>query len=52
MKFGLKNDIIKQVNYIFARYPQIEKAIIYGSKAKGNYKKGMPLQFRIDIPES
>ena len=47
MKFGLRNDIIKQVNYIFARYPQIEKAIIYGSRAKGNYKTGSDIDLSL-----
>jgi len=47
MKFGLKNDIIKQVNYVFAKYPQIEKAIIYGSRAKGNYKTGSDIDLSL-----
>jgi len=34
----LGEEIIKQANYVFERYPQIEKAIIYGSRAKGNDK--------------
>jgi len=47
MKFGLKNDIIKQVSYVFAKYPQIEKAIIYGSRAKGNYKTGSDIDLSL-----
>ena len=40
MKFGLEKRVVQQINNIFAQYQQIEKVIIYGSRAKGNYKKG------------
>jgi predicted nucleotidyltransferase len=35
MKFGLKEKTIEQINEIFAKYSQIEKVILYGSRAKG-----------------
>ena len=38
-QFGLTNEEINKVVSIFAKYPAIEKAIIYGSRAKGNYKQ-------------
>ncbi len=47
MKFGLKSEIIKKVNCIFAKYPQIEKAILYGSRAKGNYKTGSDIDLSL-----
>ena len=47
MKFGLKAEIIEQVNCIFAKYPQIKKAIIYGSRAKGNYKAGSDIDLSL-----
>jgi predicted nucleotidyltransferase len=40
MKFGLKQKVIEQINSIFRKYPQVEQAVIYGSRAKGNFKKG------------
>lgn len=40
MKFGLKAETIERINDVFARFPQIEQAIIYGSRSKGNYKTG------------
>ena len=40
MKYGLKEEILDLIRTIFSRYPEIEKAILYGSRAKGNYKKG------------
>ncbi len=40
MRFGLDEKIIRQIKDIFKKYQQIEKAIIYGSRAKGNYAGG------------
>jgi len=34
----LKDYQIKKIQAIFAVFPQIEKVILYGSRAKGNYK--------------
>lgn len=39
-KFGLTEKTIAQINAVFAKYAAIEKVIIYGSRAKGNYKNG------------
>ena len=38
MKFGLDEEVIKKLNTIFKNY-NIQKVIIFGSRAKGNYKK-------------
>ena len=38
MKFGLKEADIEQILLVFDNYPAIEKAILYGSRAKGNYR--------------
>jgi predicted nucleotidyltransferase len=40
LRFGLKESVIHKINAVLARYPQVEKAILYGSRAKGNYKNG------------
>ncbi len=40
MKFGLKENIIEQINNILSEFPQVESVIIYGSRAKENYKPG------------
>lgn len=38
MKFGLQKEVIQAINSILANHPEVEKAILYGSRAKGNYK--------------
>ncbi len=40
MKYGLKQQTIEQINSVFARYPEVEQAVLYGSRAKGTYKNG------------
>ena len=39
-KSGLNPATINSINLTFAKYPQIKKVMLYGSRAKGNYKKG------------
>lgn len=39
-RFGLKETTIAQIQAVLAHYPPVEKAILYGSRAKGNYKPG------------
>lgn len=36
--FGLSQSEVQRINGIFALFPEVLQAIIYGSRAKGNYK--------------
>lgn len=38
--FGLKDGDIEIIISILKKYPRIEQALIFGSRAKGNYKPG------------
>ena len=46
-QFGIKPEAIAQINQIFAEYPEISKAILYGSRAKGNYKNGSDIDLTL-----
>lgn len=46
-QFGLKSEAIAQINQIFSTYPEISKAILYGSRAKGNYKNGSDIDLTL-----
>lgn len=37
-KFGLKKEIIEEIVNIISKYPEVKKAQIYGSRARGDYK--------------
>jgi predicted nucleotidyltransferase len=47
MKYGLKDATIRKICAIFARYPQVEKAVLYGSRAKGNHKNGSDIDLTL-----
>lgn len=38
MKYGLKQENIDAIIEVFDNYSEVEQAVIYGSRAKGNYK--------------
>lgn len=40
MRFGLEEHIILQLIHLFEQQPKIDKAIVFGSRAKGNHKPG------------
>ncbi|PCJ21213.1 MAG: hypothetical protein COB02_01105 [Candidatus Cloacimonadota bacterium] len=40
MKYGLKSIHISKINKVFSEYSQIQKVVLYGSRAKGNFKNG------------
>ena len=47
MKFGLKETTIEQICSVLAKYPQVEKAILYGSRAKGDFKNGSDIDLTL-----
>lgn len=38
MKYGIKEEQWDKLLSTFAAYPKIERVVLYGSRAKGNYK--------------
>ncbi|MFO7825980.1 MAG: nucleotidyltransferase domain-containing protein [Cyclobacterium sp.] len=45
---GLSAKSIESIQSVFARYPEIEKAILYGSRAKGNFRKGSDIDLTLE----
>jgi predicted nucleotidyltransferase len=37
---GLTEKTISMIKTVFARHPEIERVILYGSRAKGNFRNG------------
>ncbi|MDW8104452.1 MAG: nucleotidyltransferase domain-containing protein [Armatimonadota bacterium] len=46
-RFGLKESTIEQIRAVLAKYPQVQKAILYGSRAKGTYKNGSDIDLTL-----
>ncbi|MFN7901617.1 MAG: nucleotidyltransferase domain-containing protein [Holosporales bacterium] len=47
MPFGLPDRSIALLHDILRQYPGIEKAIVYGSRAKGTYKAGSDIDLTL-----
>ena len=47
LKFGLKQATIDKINSVFRMHPEIEKVVIYGSRAKGNYRPGSDIDITL-----
>ena len=48
--FGLTQRARKLLCDLFANDPQIERAIVYGSRAKGSYRRGSDIDITLDAP--
>ncbi|MBN2392825.1 MAG: nucleotidyltransferase domain-containing protein [Anaerolineae bacterium] len=47
MKFGLPDSTFEKICGVLADYPPVEKAVLYGSRAKGNYKNGSDIDLTL-----
>ena len=47
MKYGLPDRTLSTLNSIFQKYPGIKQVILYGSRAKGNYKTGSDIDISL-----
>lgn len=45
--FGLKDSIIIKIKDVLSKYDEIEKAFIFGSRARGDYKKTSDIDIAI-----
>ena len=49
--FGLPERVLENFKVIFGKYPQIEKVVVYGSRAKGNFKPTSDIDLTIYTSE-
>jgi predicted nucleotidyltransferase len=47
MNYGLPTAAIQKIHAVLQRYPQVERAILYGSRAKGNYKRASDIDLTL-----
>lgn len=45
--FGLKESVVAAMNGVFTACPQIERVILYGSRAKGTFRVGSDIDLTI-----
>jgi predicted nucleotidyltransferase len=47
MKFGLSDKVIEEIQDVFRRHIEVEKVLIFGSRAKGNYRAGSDIDLAV-----
>jgi len=51
-KFGLSAEVIERIRSTLAQFSDIKIAILYGSRAKGNYKTGSDIDLTLKTTDS
>ena len=47
MQYGLSVQTLKKIRAVLVRYPQVEAAVLYGSRARGDYKNGSDIDLTL-----
>lgn len=47
MKYGLSAQALEKIRDVFTRYPEVEEAVLYGSRARGDYKNGSDIDLTL-----
>jgi uncharacterized protein len=47
MKYGLSDAVIEKLCGVLAQFPEVKRAVLYGSRAKGNYKVGSDIDLTL-----
>ena len=47
MNIGLNQTEIKEILKTVIQFPEIEKTVVFGSRAKGNFKKGSDVDLAV-----
>ena len=48
--FGFSKAILQQLVNVIHQYPEVKRALIYGSRARGDYKTGSDIDIAVDAP--
>ena len=47
MKHGLPAATVEKIHWVLSRHPEVERTILYGSRAKGNFKPGSDIDLTL-----
>ena len=50
-EFGLSKRALKLLRDLFATQPEVHRAVVYGSRAKGNFRPGSDIDIALDAPD-
>ena len=52
MRYGLSEKTLSTINAIFQKYPDVKQVILYGSRAKGNFRNGSDIDLSLKTEDS
>jgi len=47
MTHGISEEIVEKICNVLSRHPSVEKAVLYGSRAKGTFKPGSDIDLSL-----
>lgn len=47
LRFGLKERVIQEIIDVLKKYPEVESAVLYGSRAMGNFRPGSDIDLTL-----
>ncbi len=47
MNHGLSEKTVERISEVLARFPEVERAVLYGSRAKGNFRPGSDIDLTL-----
>ena len=47
MKYGLQDETMHKIRAVFSKFPEVTKAVLYGSRAKGSFKNGSDIDLTL-----
>ena len=47
MNHGLSDDTVHRIVEVLGHFPELEKAVLFGSRAKGNYRRGSDIDLAL-----
>lgn len=47
MSFGVAEDLLEQIVKVLSSNPRVKKAVIFGSRARGDYKEGSDIDIAL-----
>jgi len=50
--FGLKEDRLNEIRRVLARYPQVNRAVIFGSRARGDFKPNSDIDLAVYLADA
>lgn len=51
MKFGLSDGVRASLCRVFARFDEIERVVVFGSRAKGNFRDASDIDIAVFAPD-